>query len=166
MSLFHRWLLVPAPRAALLAGLAASCVTLVVWRGTGLFSLPGADGSAGQAPPSGQGPDEPVGRAVLRFARKERLAAEVIDGRLSLPEAAARFLALDENDPEFNWTAFRLYVPGRSDDERYCRQVIRYVEGQLQGRTAVEPGLAERLEAELQDLLDRGGPALPAWPSP
>jgi hypothetical protein len=46
MSLFHRSLLVSAPRAALLAALAASCVTLVVWRGTGTFSWPGADGGA------------------------------------------------------------------------------------------------------------------------
>jgi hypothetical protein len=107
-----------------------------------------------------------VGRVVVRFAQKDRLAAEVIDGRLSLSEAAARFLALDEGDPEFNWTAFRLYVPGRSDEERHCRQVIRYVERQLEGRTDVDPGLAERLEAELQDLLNRGGPDLPAWPSP
>lgn len=166
MSLFHRSLLVPAPRAALLAALAASCVTLVVWRGAGFFSCPGADGSAEQAPPRGPGPDDQVERALLRFAQKERLAAEVIDGRLSLPEAAARFLALDEEDPEFNWTAFRLYVPGRSDDERHCRQVIRYVEGRLQGRTDVDPGLAERLGAELQDRLDRGGLALSAGPSP
>jgi hypothetical protein len=166
MSLFHRSPLGPALRAALLASLAASCVTLVVWRGTGLCSAPGADGGTEQGPPRGLDPDDTMRSVLRRCVEKDRLAAEVIEGRLSLPAAAARYRALDEEDPAFRWEAFRTFVPGRSDDERHCRQVILYVRAKSARQPDADPALAGRLEAELQDRLARGNVGLPGRPLP
>ena len=119
---------------------------------------------------AGAGDDEPteadlrqgaeldgVSQAVRRrLAERERLAGDVIAGRLTLLEAAARFRDLDEQNPGFDWGIFRSTYAGASDDERLCRQVLAFVESEP-GGTAV----LGRLEAELQGRLGRGDLYLP-----
>jgi hypothetical protein len=78
-------------------------------------------------------------------------------GRLTLLGAAARFRALDLAPPAFHWKAFRAAFRGDSDEERHCREVIAWVEMELE---QTDPCLAlatrARLVAELEQHLKRG----------
>jgi hypothetical protein len=159
MPLFPRAPLGAVLRAGLLAAVAACCLTLTVSRRGDFWAAPWPDGGAD--PSGGQEPEACVRDILRRAAAKQRLAVEVIEGRLSLVEAATRFRDLDEQPPPFHWQAFRDAFPGASDDERHCRQVLNYVWGELQDRPDADPALLGRLEAELQDLLARGNFRLP-----
>ena len=96
-----------------------------------------------------------------RVDAKEQVAQEVAEGRLTLAEAAARFRDMNQQLPAFAWDTFRQAYPGRSDDERHCRQVIEFVRAQVQALSMADRAVAGRLEAELQEHLDRGDLRLP-----
>jgi len=103
-----------------------------------------------------------VGRDVRR--RSEAKAAVVwalIDGHLTLFEAAARVRDLDRASPNFQWSEFRRFFKGDSDEERHCREVIRHVWAQLPEDSPKTQELLRRLEAELRDALDHGTLRLP-----
>jgi len=68
--------------------------------------------------------DTRLADVAQRNAAKEAIAEEVIAGRMGLFEAAAHYRALDAQQPNFNIEAFRLFVSGNSDEERYCRSVL------------------------------------------
>jgi hypothetical protein len=156
MAPFHRPLFGSILWATLLAALAACGLTLTVCRNGDFWSLPGPDGG-----PDEQAPADVCRDVLRRLLEKQRLAGEVIEGRLSLTEAAAAFRHLDEQPPAFNWSDFRRTYPGATDDERHCRAVIVFVRAQLQIRPGADPALLGRLEAELHDLVGRGGFRLP-----
>jgi hypothetical protein len=102
-------------------------------------------------------------RAVTdRLNRKETVVKALLAGRLTLLEAAARFRALNEAPPEYNWDAFRLTMPGDSDDERHCHEVISFAFHALR-RTDPHRAdeLHESLRAELRQHLGRGPLRLP-----
>ena len=61
-----------------------------------------------------------------RYYAKERISLEVLDGRLTLLEAAALFRQLNKDNPT---PLIVLGRPGTSEDELYCWQVIEYVAG-------------------------------------
>jgi hypothetical protein len=144
---------------ALVAGLPAGGAGLVALRGTDFWALPDdGDGARGRA---GQGLNETVVRIAARCTEKHRLAAEVIEGRLGLLEAARHYRDLDEQPPPFHWEQFRHNFPGRSDDERHCRQVIAFVRGTLPEHQRADPAVVARLEAELEDLRRQGDLRLP-----
>jgi hypothetical protein len=163
MPLFHRTPPGAALQAGLLTALAACCLAVAVSRGPDFWSLPRSGRGADPAP------DE-SGREVRDVARriveKERLAADVIEGRLSLTAAAARYRDLNEQTPPFNWETFRRLYPGASDDERHCRAVIGYVREDLRHRPGADLALTDRLDTELQDLLRRGDFRLPRRDGP
>jgi hypothetical protein len=96
-----------------------------------------------------------------RADQKQALAIAVIEGRLPLPQAAARFRDLNAQPPTYNWAAFRLFYPGDSDDERHCREVIEFVRQDVRQRPGTDPAAVGRLEAELQGLLEQGNFRLP-----
>jgi hypothetical protein len=147
--------------AGLLAVLAACCLALALSRGTDSWAPPALDGTD---PDAGDRELDELSRAVQRrTAEKERMAAQVAEGRLTLPDAAARFRDLDRQPPPFYWDQFRHEYPGRSDEERHCREVISYVRA-LQDGPDRGAAVAARLEAELRDLLDRGDLRLPKAP--
>ena len=169
MSPCHRPLLGAVLRGSLPAGLAACCLALAVWRGGNFWSVPRPDGLPDRAAPDGQAAADVCPNLLRRVRDKERLAGEVIEGRLSLAEAAARYRDLDAQPPPPNWEEFRRVYPGASDDERHCRQVIANVRLELPFHPDADPALLGRLEAELDDLLGRGdfhlpGPAAAAAP--
>src|SRR5262249_52100291 len=67
-------------------------------------------------------------RIEARMKEKEETVLAVIDGRLSLREAAAKFAAVNAQSP----SALRgmlASMPGRTEEERQRRQVIYWVEG-------------------------------------
>ena len=57
---------------------------------------------------------------------KHGVVRDLLAGRLTLPEAAARFRDLDREQPGFNWVAFRRAYPCDTDDERHCREVLAW----------------------------------------
>jgi hypothetical protein len=85
----------------------------------------------------------------------------VIDGRLTLLEAAARFRDLNLEPPLFCWGGFRACYPSASDDGCHCLEVIGYVRAEQRERPGTAAGIADRLEAELQEHVRRGDLRLP-----
>jgi hypothetical protein len=122
--------------------------------------LLGRDGSGGRGsedePVAGE--DDRIEREVAACERRRearrRIALDLAAGRLTLLEAAEHFRDLNEAYPGFSWIPFRRHFPGSSDDERHCRQVIKFVA--LEGGPGRAATARERLEAQLQDHLRRG----------
>jgi hypothetical protein len=86
-----------------------------------------------------------------RIREKERVARELIDGRLILFEAAALFRRLNELPPR-STVSLALYHRGDSEEERLCRHVIEWVRTLMLRRS---PYLAEVRAARLEEELAR-----------
>src|SRR5262245_13847278 len=56
---------------------------------------------------------------LARVSARAAIVDEILTGRMSLLEAAARFRDLDRGPPPILWDRFRAYYPGDSDDERH-----------------------------------------------
>jgi hypothetical protein len=100
------------------------------------------------------------GRVREHIHRKEQLAQDVAQRRMTLLQAAARFQELDQAKPDFNWDEFRRGHAGQSDAEHHCREVIAWVEVELEGRPE-RKGVVQRLEAELAEDLRYGRLGVP-----
>jgi glutathione S-transferase len=85
-----------------------------------------------------------------RVREKERIGCAVIDGRLTLFEAAALFRRLNEAPPKP--APLSASFPGDSEEERLCRQVIRWAWRRL---SECYPGGAEALVAPYEEELRR-----------
>jgi hypothetical protein len=105
-----------------------------------------------------------------RIDEKDRLANELIDGRLTLFEAAAHFRRLNDGGSKFA-APLSMFYPGDSEEERLCRQAISYAQHCLNQRRVGDRAadeFAARCEEELcrhkerhgavvlPDLIDRG----------
>jgi hypothetical protein len=86
---------------------------------------------------------------------REQVAREVIAGRVTLLEAAARFQAITLSRPAHLPMSLAGF-PGNSEEERICRQVIHFVEIQMEGHPDASAEVA-RLNRELQDQLAQTG---------
>jgi hypothetical protein len=86
------------------------------------------------------------------------LAADLIDGRQSLREAAAVWRREDESCPR-HLAMHVEYQEGNTLEERYCRSLLENVSARLE-RDARGPAVLARLESELQTLA-RGEAAPP-----
>jgi hypothetical protein len=96
-------------------------------------------------------PDEDDLAVQRRILEKERVACELIDGRLTLFEAAALFRRLNEAPPRaMDATALRF--PGDSGEERLCRLVIHWAWRRLH---ECYPAGADELAARYEDELRR-----------
>jgi hypothetical protein len=158
MGWFSRrgWLLVLA--------VAVLVSALVLIRGAGRRggSADPPEGSAEYEQRRGEEPLVQTRASIARIEHRKDLIRELLAGRLTLLETAAHFRALDRSNPSFNWDAFRRGNAGDTDEERHCREVIGWVETDLE-RT--DPCLAlatcNRLEGELQEHLRLGTLRLP-----
>jgi hypothetical protein len=124
-----------------------------------------ATGDPGPYPPRSEElrSEEDIARAepatLGRVESKLALTREVMDGRLPLAVAARKFQELDRGMPEPYWVGFRRQIPGRNDADRYCRQVLNFVKGELSlmaadGRRHPDhDAILGRLCAELERLL-------------
>ena len=100
--------------------------------------------------------EELARRIQMRAEGRRQVVNEVIAGRMSLVEAAVRMRELDGLVPggQINSEAF----PGKSEGERYCRRVIRWVEVELSDEALAERERAvRRLEQDLSELLRSDG---------
>jgi hypothetical protein len=137
----------PAVGAAALAALAYLCPARPTDRPAGGGPAPAAAGAAAEPDP----PLEEQWRDVEgRIAARRRVVGEVIDGRLSLAEAAARFQEIDLASKSFRWEQFREVTPAATDEERECRAVLGHVEAVLGHDPARARAVNGRLEAELR----------------
>jgi hypothetical protein len=104
----------------------------------------------------GQRLNELDARIAARSEAKRRLFGELASGRLSLPEATARFQELCADAPEAR-DASRILFESGSDEERLCRLLIHCVENELDS-PAQKRAVRRRLNAELEARLCSGGP--------
>jgi hypothetical protein len=101
--------------------------------------------------------DDQLKRSIQRHEAKEAIFADVIAGRCTLVEAAARFRDLNAPWPMArHWLEQRF--PGMSYELALCRQIIEDARDELLRRTpdGVE-SVVSRLQAELADHLHRHG---------
>ena len=82
---------------------------------------------------------------------------ELVQQRLTLVEAAAQFRQLTVEPAEFPGRG-PVEFPGRTEEERYCREVIQWVKGMATARTSDRStDILEHLEAELEAHMDSHG---------
>jgi hypothetical protein len=93
-------------------------------------------------------------RAVRqRMVERTRIVHDLIDGKLTLHQAADRFHTLNCEAPDCQ-TAFQWAFPGKSDEERCCRQVIAWTHALLVRESPVRAAMVTLpLRAELEKEL-------------
>jgi proteasome lid subunit RPN8/RPN11 len=103
--------------------------------------------------------DEASRVAFRRIARKTEVTDRLLAGEITLLEAAACFRHINDNPPEYRCD-FRLVMPGASDGEKACRQVISWVHAHTQERHGLSQAdlVADYFERVLGEILaaDRG----------
>jgi hypothetical protein len=94
--------------------------------------------------------------SLQRNYAKDAVADDVIDGRLTLFEAAARFRTINESNTQaVHWLTSYPYR-NQPYELALCRSVIRRVEVELRSRgSGPEDDTVARLEAELAEHLKR-----------
>jgi hypothetical protein len=120
--------------------------------------------SNGRATTLMSGPSEQSYVLQRRIDWKNAVADRLVDGELTLAEAAAWFGYLNDNPPQHP-TNYRSVWPGDSDGEKLCRHVIAWVEARLYpSRTPSEIDLiVNRLEEQMCVLLAKGGAVELPW---
>jgi hypothetical protein len=85
-----------------------------------------------------------------RSEAKDRVVAQVAAGELDLFGAAMHFRQLNHEPPELASHAYRA-LPGRTNEEKLCRQVILWLRAQKGGH--LSPSEVEQAAAGLEDAL-------------
>jgi hypothetical protein len=104
--------------------------------------------------------DRRYGGTATRMERKEKIAAAVLAGEMTLREAAAAFAQAEEIGAQGD----RPSVAGASEQERLCRAVIEWVvvKVRFERSPAEADAVRQRLEAQLHEYLaGPGGMGLP-----
>jgi hypothetical protein len=116
--------------------------------------------------PLAAGDESPVKQtrwADQRWEAKQRIAFALLDGRLTLLQAAAQFRDINAGLPD---GPRRLPPPQYTEEEWVCRQVISYIDAELRFHRRA-PAQAEewvsRLEAELREHLRHAGASRLHW---
>ncbi|HJZ90029.1 MAG TPA: hypothetical protein VKE40_04105 [Gemmataceae bacterium] len=111
-------------------------------------------------PPWGDGAESYPETVPLRYVAKRQIAREVAAGARPLVEAATLFGELDRLPPA-TYPAYHAALPGRTEEERLCREVIQFVHS-LEDEFPQAAAAVARLEGELRSELGRdGGVRLP-----
>ena len=94
---------------------------------------------------------------LQRIKAKEDVVGELLNGRLSLLQAARRFKDLNET-PITCQDDYRSHYPGQSDGEKACRQVLDWLLfAQTEYPRDQQEALLHRFEDELREHLQRNG---------
>jgi len=91
-----------------------------------------------------------------RIHAKNRVSEELLAGRLTLRQAAARFRDLKREPPDY-WQTYRLVEPACLGAEEQCRQVIDWTATLVGPQTPKAVALRARLEEELEGHRRREG---------
>jgi hypothetical protein len=81
----------------------------------------------------------------------------LLDGRLTLFEAAAQFRCLNSEDPVVSPSPD---CPGDTEEEQVCWQVILYVEGHLRVNKCDDSEISARLKEDLRRHKEQHGKIL------
>jgi hypothetical protein len=100
--------------------------------------------------------DAQQAEVLERLAVKHEIAEQLLAGRLSLSEAAARFRDLTPRG-SLGERILRAAYPGAGDDECFCRAVINWVGSREASPSTAHEARVRQLEAELEGRLGRGG---------
>ena len=147
---FHR-LLVVAPIVAGLAGLSWYAAVAHSRPGPGPGELFARSGNSDGCNPVDDELERQRRIALGRMTAKDEVVRQLLTGRLTLAQAAARFRAAELGFPTKSGPARTDGGPG--EDERLCRDVIRRVYYWVAARLPTESGpIAARLAAELETL--------------
>jgi hypothetical protein len=87
---------------------------------------------------------------------KQDVAREVLAGRMTLSRAAAAYQEIHEHLP-IAWDLIRNHYEGKTDRERWSRNVISWVRAEANDRPDQRETLA-RLDGELERFLEETGP--------
>jgi hypothetical protein len=158
MSRSHR---VPLALPLLLVFVAACFVLLVPRAGHWLRHLPAGLGELGQEWVRGRELRAESQATHARLEVRHEVARAVAEGRLSLLEGAARFRALDREEPPVILAQLRTTYPGATAEVRSCRHLIRWVRLWLNDHPGADRRVVQRLEAELGEHLCGGTLRLP-----
>jgi hypothetical protein len=90
-------------------------------------------------------------QVVENLEGKQGVVLALLDGHLTLREAAARFQELNQACSVYDWERFRATFPGRTDEERHCRQVLVAVRPYLDANSSTSRDLLARLQTELEE---------------
>jgi hypothetical protein len=97
---------------------------------------------------------------LQRCAAKAIIIRDLIEGRLTLVQAAGGFHDLNRANPDVPNSIELDPFPDASEGESLCRQVISWVKAERGGnRSPQASSVIQDLEAQLQDLLKRDGTA-------
>jgi hypothetical protein len=120
--------------------------------------LPGPIGQWYVAVTHQQELEDEVKRVQQRCDAKIAVVADVIAGRLTLFEAAARFRGLNASNPQAEYWLTTYAYPDQPYELALCRSVIDRVAVKLRSQASGEPDdTVARLEAELAEHLNRHG---------
>jgi hypothetical protein len=97
---------------------------------------------------------------MMRIRAKAALVRELVDGQRTLLEVAAQFRDMNAGRDDYRSVIERVH-PGRTYDERVCRNVITGVESCLQDNPSLRDEVSTRLNAELDHALKAGPLTLP-----
>jgi hypothetical protein len=87
---------------------------------------------------------------LRRIEAKQAVTNDLMAGRLTFLMAARKFKELNEQ-PITCQDNYRSRFPGRTDDEKVCRQAMTWAEGGLKKLT---PSLAEKLRCQFEEELE------------
>src|SRR5262245_38515809 len=125
--------------ASLVGSVPLVCLRGLATLGWKCWELPDLLGQLNEERQRGAELDRQWDRANRRVVVKNQVVVELVARRLSLVEAATRFRDLEETPGD---TLNRL--SRSADGERFCREVIAWVDGQLR---CVDPDLADEMAA-------------------
>ncbi len=101
-------------------------------------------------------PDEMADQLARRIRARISVAEQLLAGEMTLAEAAAAFRMLNTLPPKLAQEQWRA-LPGRSDGEKVCRQVILWAAAEKPPGGEDGSGRLRELERELQALIARDG---------
>jgi hypothetical protein len=88
---------------------------------------------------------------LQKLSRKQIIVRNLIDGRITLPDASEVFLTLDRAYPDSMAINRRIY-PSGSDEESSAMQVLAFVRVRAYSDPTVSPDVVTRLEMELKKM--------------
>jgi hypothetical protein len=135
-------------------------VTAAVWihgsppgeLGSDLVKLPEIEDEMDREAARSRVLQQQLNESLARTEEKNRIAAELAAGRLTLAAAADRFRPLLAAVPP-SWDYLRLYGEGRNDEERLRHYVISWTRATLAGDPLKASQVACHLEQELEGAI-------------
>ena len=107
-------------------------------------------------------PARPCTAVIRRSKARARIAWQVIEGRLTLLQAAEHYRDLDEICADYDWNTFRhCFRDCASDEERHARHVLAAISATLLEEPERRRIIVTRLETARRDTLSQGTFRLP-----